>query len=220
MNHSLRVAIIDWNTSARAARSQILNATANMEVVFESDGKSEELQALSESLVDVIVIDQQLLKGSGVDAYIDLKSHYPELSEVPKAILTAPFDVLEVRVSALEAGMHDLVAVESGPAALIEAIVAASTDESNLSLESLFDVLSQIDLPPKSDYSFGQTIISLPVRKRAVIDRLQKNWQRLLTGATAKFSIDSLDSLRPSLGSVTNIELVIKLLRNGFLDAS
>jgi DNA-binding NarL/FixJ family response regulator len=220
MNHSLRIAIIDWNTSARAARSQILNATANMEVVFESDGRSEELQALSESLVDVIVIDQQLLQGSGVDAYIDLKSHYPELSEVPKAILTAPFEVLEVRVSALEAGMHDLVAVESGPTALIEAIVAASTDESNLSLESLFDILSQIDLPLKSDYSFGQTIISLPVRKRAVIDRLQKNWQRLLTGANAKFSLDSLDSLRPSLGSVTNIELVIKLLRNGFLDAS
>jgi DNA-binding NarL/FixJ family response regulator len=220
MSHSLRIAIVDWNASARAARSQIINATTNMEVVFESAGNTGELENLSEALVDVVVIDQQLQQGSGIDSYIALRSHYPELSEVPKAILTAPFDVLEVRIAALEAGMCDLVAIESGPIALIEAIVAAAADQARLTLASLFEILSKTELPTVSDYSFGQTLNALPVRKRAVIDRLQKDWQRLETGATAKFHLDSLELLKAPLGSVTSTELVIKLLRNGFLDVS
>jgi DNA-binding NarL/FixJ family response regulator len=218
MSHSLRIALIDWNASARAARSQILNATDNMQVVFESDGNSAELESLSESLVDVIVIDQQLLQGSGIDAYIALRSHYPELSEAPKAILTAPFDVLEVRVSALEAGIYDLVTIEAGPLALTQAIFAAAADKARFDLVSLFEILGNVALPPKGDYSFTQAVNGLPVRKRAVIDRLQKDWQRLATGAPAKSSLEALDALRAPLGSVTNNELVIKLLRNGFLD--
>ena len=218
MTHSLRVALIDWNTSARSARSQILTATHNMEVVFESDGNSAELESLSESLVDVIVIDQQLMQGSGVDTYVALRSYYPELSELPKAILTASYDVLQMRVAALEAGMYDLVAIESGPLALTEAIVAAAADKARFDLVSLFEILGNVDLPPKSDYSFVQAVNALPVRKRALIDRLQKDWQALSAGAAAKFSLEALDILRAPLGSVTNNELVIKLLRNGFLD--
>ena len=218
MTHSLRVALIDWNTSARAARSQILTATDNMDVVFESDGNSAELELLSESLVDVIVIDQQLLQGSGVDAYVTLRSYYPEPSELPKTILTASYDVLQMRVAALEAGMYDLVAIESGPLALTEAIVAAAADKAKFDLVSVFEILGNVDLPPKSDHSFAQAVNALPVRKRALIDRLQKDWQALSAGAAAKFSLEALDILRAPLGSVTNNELVIKLLRNGFLD--
>jgi DNA-binding NarL/FixJ family response regulator len=218
MSHSLRIALIDWNTSARAARAQILNATANMEIVFESDGNSNELAMLSESLVDVIVIDQQLRQGSGVDAFSALRSHYPELSEVPKAVLTTPFDLPELRVAALAVGIHDVVAIEAGPVGLIQAIVAAAADQSLFDLERLFEILSNVDLSPKSDYSLIQAINSLPVRKRAVIDRLQKDWQKLRTSANPKFSIGSLDLLLAPLGSLTNTELVIKLLRNGFLD--
>lgn len=220
MTHSLRIALIDWNTSARAARAQILNATANMDVVFESDGNSNELAMLSESLVDVIVIDQQLRQGSGVDAFIALRSHYPELLEVPKAVLTAPFNLPELRVAALEAGIQDIVAIESGPDALIETILAAASDQATIDLARLFETLSIVDLPPKGDYALSQAINALPVRKRAVIDRLQKDWQKLRTGANAKFSLESLDVLLAPLGSLTNTELVIKLLRNGFLDVN
>ena len=218
MTHSLRVALIDWNTSARSARSQILNATDNMDVVFESDGNSAELELLSESLIDVIVIDQQLLQGSGVDAYVTLRSYYPELSELPKAILTASYDVLQMRVAALEAGMYDLVAIESGSLALTEAIVAAAADKAKFDLVSLFEILGNVDLPTKSDYSFAQAVNALPVRKRAVVNRLQKDWQKLTAGAAAKFPLEALDVLRAPLGSVTNNELLIKLLGNGFLD--
>jgi len=220
MSHSLRIALIDWNTSARAARAQILNATANMDVVFESDGNSNELEMISESLVDVIVIDQQLRQGSGVDSFRALRSYYSVLSEVPKAVLTAPFDLQELRVAALEVGIHDVVAIESGPVALIQAIMAAAADQSQFDLVRLFEILSNVDLPAKSDYSLIQAINSLPGRKRAVIDRLQKDWQKLRTGGTAKFSLDSLDLLLAPLGSLTNTELVIKLLRNGFLDVN
>jgi phenylalanine-4-hydroxylase len=123
-----------------------------------------------------------------------------------------------MRVAALEAGMYDLVAIESGPLALTEAIVAAAADKAKFDLVSLFEILGNVDLPLKSDYSFTQAVNALPTRKRAAIDRLQKDWQKLSTGAAAKFSLEGLDILRAPLGSVTNNELVIKLLRNGFLD--
>ena len=191
-----------------------------MDVVFESDGNNNQLAMLSESLVDVVVIDQQLRQGSGVDAFIALRSHYPELSEVPKAVLTAPFNLSELRVAALEAGIQDIVAIESGPVALIETILAAASDRATFDLARLFETLSIVDLPPKGDYALSQAINALPVRKRAVIDRLQKDWQKLRTGANAKFSLESLDVLLAPLGSLTNTELVIKLLRNGFLDVN
>jgi hypothetical protein len=114
--------------------------------------------------------------------------------------------------------MYDLVAIESGSLALTEAIVAAAADKAKFDLVSLFEILGNVDLPPKSDYSFAQAVNALPTRKRVAIDRLHKDWQALAAGAAAKFSLEALDVLRAPLGSVTNNELVIKLLRNGFLD--
>jgi DNA-binding NarL/FixJ family response regulator len=220
MSQSLRVALIDWNQSVRAARRQILDATPNIDVVFESDGNSSQLQQLPDLLVDVIVVDQQLEQGSGVEAYLAIRNKYENLTDVPPAVLSATFDLPELRLLCLAAGMHELVSVDFGPEELIRTIRSAASREKETEISKLAELIRHCKLAPKSDFGFTQSVIALPVRKRALIDKLARDWHSLQTGSRSKFSIDQLEPLVSPLGCLTTSELVIKLFQNGFLDGS
>jgi DNA-binding NarL/FixJ family response regulator len=220
MSQALRVALIDWNQSVRSARRQILDATPNIDVVFESDGNSEQLKQLPDLLVDVIVIDQQLEQSSGTEAFIQLREGYEDLADVPPAVLSATFDLPELRLLCLASGMHELVSVEAGPEALIRAIVSAASHEKVTEIEMVAELIRVCKLSQKSDFNFTQSVNSLPLRKKALVDKLARQWPLLQTGSKAKFTIDQLEPLVAPLGALTSSELVIKLFQNGFLDGS
>jgi DNA-binding NarL/FixJ family response regulator len=219
MSQSLRIALIDWNTSVRSARRAILDATENMTVVFESSGSLHELKQLPDSLVDVIVLDQQLDSRTGVDAFLTLRLSYPELADVPKAILTTAFDVADLRVQALGAGMHDVVSIDSGPEGLIKIIKAAALSEPVIDLADLVELLSKSPPPAKYSFDLNQAVAALPVRKKGLIDKLAAEWPKMITGSKTKLSLEQLEPLALSLGFLTAKELVIKLMQNGVLDA-
>jgi DNA-binding NarL/FixJ family response regulator len=219
MSQSLRIALIDWNTSVRSARRAILDATENMTVVFESSGSLHELKQLPDSLVDVIVLDQQLDSRTGVDAFLTLRLSYPELADVPKAILTTVFDVADLRVQALGAGMHDVVSIDSGPEGLIKIIKAAALSEPVIDLADLVELLSKSPPPAKYSFDLNQAVAALPVRKKGLIDKLAAEWPKMITGSKTKLSLEQLEPLALSLGFLTAKELVIKLMQNGVLDA-
>ena len=218
MSQALRVALIDWNQSVRSARRLILDATSNIEVVFESDGDANQLQQLPDLLVDVLVIDQQLEHGSGIDAFLNLRTRYQELSDIPPAVLSAAYDFPEIRFLCLAAGMHGLVSIEAGPEALVRLIASAASREKVTDLEQLEELVRISQIPRKSDFSFTQAVNALPVRKRAIVDKLALDWSALQAGSRSKFAIEQLDPLVAPLGCLTASELVIKLLQNGFLD--
>jgi DNA-binding NarL/FixJ family response regulator len=218
MSQALRVALIDWNQNVRSARRQILDATPSTEVVFESDGNVDQLQQLPESLVDVIVIDQQLEQSSGVDAFLDLRGKYENLADVPPTVLSATFDLPELRIMCLAAGMHELVSVEAGPEAFIRAIDSAASGEENIDTESLAQLVKLTKLPQKSDFGFTQSVNALPVRKRGLVDKLATTWSAIESGSKSKFTLDQLEPLVGPLGCLTASELVIRLFQNGFLD--
>jgi DNA-binding response OmpR family regulator len=46
----------------------------SFEVVFDSDGSTEDLEAIEQSLIDVLVLDQRLASGSGVSFYSSLRN--------------------------------------------------------------------------------------------------------------------------------------------------
>lgn len=219
MSQSLRIALIDWNTSVRSARRAILDATENMTVVFESSGSLHELNQLPDLLVDVIVMDQQLDSRTGVDAFSTLRRSYPELADVPKAILTTVFYVADLRVQALGAGMHDVVSVDSGPEGLIQIIRAAALSEPVIDLAELVELLSKSPPPAKYSFDLNQAVAALPVRKKGLIDKLAAEWPKMITGSKTKLSLDQFEPLALSLGFLTAKELVIKLMQSGVLDA-
>jgi DNA-binding NarL/FixJ family response regulator len=219
MSKSLRVALIDWNTSVRSARRAILDATENITVVFESDGSKDELNQLPDLLVDIIVIDQQLDSTTGVDTFLELRQGYSDLAEVPKAVLTTVYEISSLRVQALGAGMHDAVSIDSGPEGLIKIIRAAASAEPVIDLAELVKLLRESPPLAKSNFELSQAIIALPVRKKGLIDKLSEEWPRIRAGSKPKLSLEQYQPLALSLGFLSASELIIKLLQNGVLDA-
>jgi len=178
MSHSLRIALIDWNTSVRSARRAILDATENITVVFESDGGKGELNQLPDLLVDVIVIDQQLDSKTGVDSFLELRQSYSKSSDVPNAVLTTVYDIATLRVQALGAGMHDVVSIDSGPEGLIKIIRAAASAEPVIDLAELAKLLTETPPISKNNFVLSQAVIALPVRKRGLIEKLAEEWPK------------------------------------------
>jgi DNA-binding NarL/FixJ family response regulator len=219
MNQSIRIALIDWNSSVRSARQAILDATGDIEVVFESDGNNDDLSQLPDLLVDVIVIDQQLDSKTGVEAFLELRGKYSELTDIPKAILTTVFDAPSLRVQALGAGMYDVVSIDSGPHGLINAIKASTASEPVLDLAGLAELLTSNPPPTRHSFELSQAVIGLPVRKKGSIDKLALEWPKIKSGSVAKLSLEQFQPLATTLGFLTACELVIKLLQNGELDA-
>jgi DNA-binding NarL/FixJ family response regulator len=219
MSQSLRIALIDWNASVRSARRAILDATENITVVFESDGSKDQLTQLPDLLVDVIVIDQQLDSKTGVDAFLELRQSYAELSEVPKAVLTTVYDIATLRVQALGAGMRDVVSIDSGPEGLINGIRAAASADSVIDLAELVKLLTEYPPKPKNNFELSQAIIALPVRKKGLIEKLAVEWPKVRAGSKPKLTLEQYQPLALSLGFLSASELIIKLMQNGVLDA-
>ena len=219
MSQSLRIALIDWNASVRSARRAILDATENLTVVFESDGSIDGLNQIPDLLVDVIVIDQQLDSKTGVEAFLTLRQSYPELSEVPKAVLTTVYDIASLRVQALGAGMHDVVSIDSGPEGLIKSIFSAASAEPVIDLPELAKLLTETPPVSKNNFELSQAVIALPVRKRGLIEKLAEEWPKIRAGSKPKLSLEQYQPLALSLGFITSSELIIKLMQNGVLDA-
>jgi DNA-binding NarL/FixJ family response regulator len=219
MSQSLRIALIDWNTSVRTARRAILDATENITVVFESDGSKDQLNQLADLLVDVIVIGQQLDSKTGIDAFLTLRQSYEEPSEVPKAVLTTVYDIATLRVQALGAGMHDVVSIDSGPGGLINAIWSAASAEPVIDLAELAKLLTESPPIFKSNFELSQAVIALPVRKKALIEKLVEEWPKIQAGFKPKLSLEQYQPLALSLGFLSASEFVIKLMQNGVLDA-
>jgi DNA-binding NarL/FixJ family response regulator len=219
MSQSLRIALIDWNTSVRSARRTILDATEDLTVVFESDGRTDELNQLPDFLVDVIVMDQQLDSKTGVDAFLKLRQSYPEFADVPKTVLTTVFDVAALRIQALGAGMHDVVSIDSGPEGLIKSIWAAASSEQVIDLSELAQLLTQSPSSAENNFELSQAVAALPVRKKGLIEKLAEEWPKISSGSKPKLSLEQYQPLALSLGFLTASELVIKLMRNGVLNA-
>lgn len=219
MSQSLRIALIDWNTSVRSARRAILDATENLTVVFESNGSIDELNQLPDLLVDVIVMDQQLDSKTGLDAFLQLRQSYPEIAEVPKVVLTTVFDIATLRVQALGAGMHDVISIDSGPEGLVKMIRAAASSEPVIDLMGLVQLLAESPPVAKNNFELSQAVIALPVRKKGLIDRLAEEWPKLKAGAKPKLNLEQFQPLALSLGFITSSELIIKLVQNGVINA-
>lgn len=219
MSHSLRIALIDWNTSVRSARRAILDATENITVVFESDGGKGELNQLPDLLVDVIVIDQQLDSKTGVDSFLELRQSYSKSSDVPNAVLTTVYDIATLRVQALGAGMHDVVSIDSGPEGLVKIIRAAAASKPVIDLPELVKLVTKSPPIFKNNFELSQALVALPVRKKALIQKLVEEWPKIRAGSKPMLSLEQFQPLALSLGFLSASELVIKLLQNGVLDA-
>ena len=217
MPETIRIGLIDTDEDIRFGRKLLFASLANSEVVFDSDGASADLEPIQESLIDVLVIDQKLASGPGIDFYTSLRK-LTGIKQAPPAVLTASFNQPALLLEALEAGIFDVIAIEQGAKALVDAVTRASSGADPQSLAGLNRMLATQPRVRAIDLNFVSLVDQLPEKLASNLRRLKAIWQKADMTKLESYDLNSLKEAVARLPVATASELVLALNRSGLLD--
>ena len=217
MEHSLRVALLDSDSDVRTGRRMLISSLPNVEIVLDSTGEESDVFAVANGLVDVLVIDQRLASGSGVNFYSKLRNEMG-IEQAPGCLITAAFNQPALTLSALEIGINHVISIENGPEALLEAIEQVRAGESGVSLDTLHALISAQEIKRKLDLDLVKLIEQLPEKLASNLRKLRSVWIKANPNQLKGFSMSNLDGLVSRLPVRTAAELVIKAERTGLLN--
>ena len=217
MASTIRIGLLDTDSDVRFGRKLVLSSQANFEVVFDSDGSTEDLEAIEQSLIDVLVLDQRLTFGAGVSFYSSLRN-LTGVKQAPSAILTTSFEQPELRLDALHEGILDVVTVEQGAPGLIAAVYRASSGDVSHSLSSIWELVSSQPTDRAVDLNLMRLVDELPQKLASSVKKLKDVWLSADLAKMEKFDIGSLNTLVSRLPVASSIELVLAMNRSGLLD--
>lgn len=216
MEQLLRVALLDSDSDVRMGRRMVISSAPELSIVLDSTGEPADVAAVADGLVDVLVIDQRLASGPGVDFYKMLRQEMGD-SQVPGCVLTTAFEQPALLLSALEVGINHVVAIESGPEALLSAIDQAKAGESEVSLAILHSLIASESRKRKLDLELVKLVEELPEKLASNLRRLRSVWIKAHPNQLAEFSMANLDGLVSRLPVRSAAEFVIKAERTGLL---
>jgi DNA-binding NarL/FixJ family response regulator len=217
MASTIRIGLLDTDSDVRFGRKLVLSSQANFEVVFDSDGSTEDLEAIEQSLIDVLVLDQRLTFGAGVSFYSSLRN-LTGVKQAPSAILTTSFAQPELLLDALQEGIFDVVTVEQGAPGLIAAVSRASSGDVSHSLSSIWELVSSQPSNREIDLNFVRQVDELPQRQASGLKKLKDVWQSWDSAKIEQFDLRSLNTLVARLPASNAVELVLAMNRSGLLD--
>lgn len=217
MASTIRIGLLDTDSDVRFGRKLVLSSQANFEVVFDSDGSTEDLEAIEQSLIDVLVLDQRLTFGAGVSFYSSLRN-LTGVKQAPSAILTTSFEQPELLLDALHEGILDVVTVEQGAPGLIAAVSRASSGDVSHSLSSIWELVSSQPTDRAVDLNLMRLVDELPQKLATSVKKLKDVWLSADLAKMEKFDIGSLNTLVSRLPVASSIELVLAMNRSGLLD--
>jgi len=217
MASTIRIGLLDTDSDVRFGRKLVLSSQANFEVVFDSDGSTEDLEAIEQSLIDVLVLDQRLTFGAGVSFYSSLRN-LTGVKQAPLAILTTSFEQPELLLDALHEGILDVVTVEQGATGLIAAVSRACSGDVSHSLSSIWELVSSQPTDRAVDLNLMRLVDELPQKLASSVKKLKDVWLSADLAKMEKFDIGSLNTLVSRLPVASSIELVLAMNRSGLLD--
>jgi DNA-binding NarL/FixJ family response regulator len=217
MASKIRIGLLDTDSDVRLGRKLVLSSQANFEVVFDSDGSTEDLVAIEQSLIDVLVIDQKLSSGAGVSFYASLRN-LTGVKQAPPALLTASFAQPELLLDALQGGFVDLLTVEQGASGLVAAVSRASSGANTHSLSTIWELISLQPSYRAVDLNFVRQVDELPQKLASGVKKLKDVWTSSDSAKIAKFDMASLNALVPRLPVSNSVELILAMNRSGLLD--
>ena len=217
MASKIRIGLLDTDSDVRLGRKLVLSSQANFEVVFDSDGSTEDLEAIEQSLIDVLVIDQKLSSGAGVSFYASLRN-LTGVKQAPPALLTASFAQPELLLDALQGGFVDLLTVEQGASGLVAAVSRASSGANTHSLSTIWELISLQPSYRAVDLNFVRQVDELPQKLASGVKKLKDVWTSSDSAKIAKFDMASLNALVPRLPVSNSVELILAMNRSGLLD--
>jgi DNA-binding NarL/FixJ family response regulator len=217
MASKIRIGLLDADSDVRLGRKLVLSSQPKFEVVFDSDGSLQDLEAIEQSLIDVLVMDQKLSSGAGVSFYASLRS-LTGIKQAPPALLTTSFAQPDLLLDGLQVGILDVLTVEQGASGLIDAVSRACTGASFHSLISIWE-LSKLQPPYRAvDLSFVRQIDELPQMQASGIKKLKDVWQSSDSAKIEQFELRSLHTLVARLPVSNAVELILAMNRSGLLD--
>lgn len=217
MASTIRIGLLDTDSDVRYGRKLVLTSQPKFEVVFDSDGKTEDLEAIERSLIDVLVLDQRLSSGAGVSFYSRLRN-LTGIKQAPPAIMTASFAQPNLLLDALREGIFDVIAVAEGAPGVITAVSKASSGANSHSLSSIWELISSQPSSRAVDLNFVRLVDELPQRQTNSLKKLREVWLSADLGKIEKFNLGSLNTLVSRLPVATSVELVLAMHRTGLLD--
>ena len=217
MPETIRLGLLDTDEDIRFGRKLLFASLPNVEVVFDSDGASSDLAPIQESLIDVLVIDQKLAFGPGIDFYSSLRK-LTGIKQAPPSILTASFDQPALLLDALEAGFLDVVAIEQGAKALVDAVTQARSGGNFHNLAELNKLLASQPRVRVVDLNFVSLVDQLPEKLSSNLRRLKSIWQKADMTKLESYDLNALKEMVSRLPVATASELVLALIRSGLFD--
>jgi DNA-binding NarL/FixJ family response regulator len=217
MASTIRIGLLDTDSDVRFGRKLVLSSQPKFEVVFDSDGSTEDLEAIEQSLIDVLLLDQRLASGAGVSFYSSLRN-LTGVKQAPKAILTTSFAQPDLLLDALQEGIFDVVTVEQGAPGLIAAVSRASSGAVAHSLSSIWELVSSQPTYRAVDLNFVRLVDELPQKLASSVKKLKEVWQTSDLAKIENYDIGSLNTLVSRLPVASSIELVLAMNRSGLLD--
>jgi DNA-binding NarL/FixJ family response regulator len=217
MVSTIRIGLLDTDSAVRFGRKMVLSSQPKFEVVFDSDGSTEDLVAIEQSLIDVLVIDQKLSSGAGVSFYASLRN-LTGVKQAPPALLTASFAQPELLLDALQGGFVDLLTVEQGASGLVAAVSRASSGANTHSLSTIWELISLQPSYRAVDLNLVRLLDELPQRLASILKKLKTVWQSSDSAKIEQFELSSLNTLVARLPVSNSVELILAMNRSGLLD--
>ena len=217
MPEIIRIGLLDADEDIRFGRKLLFTSLAETEVVFDSDGSSSDIEAIQDSLIDVLVINQKLTTGPGVDFYSKLRE-LAGIKQAPPAIITASYFQPALLLEALQVGVFNVVAIEQGAGALVDAVQSAIAKDDAYSLAALKKLSSSQPHVRAVDVNFVNLVDQLPEKLSSNLRRLKSTWQKTDAAKLELCDLDSLKELVSRLPVANATELVFTLDRSGLLD--
>ena len=217
MASKIRIGLLDADSDVRLGRKLVLSSQPKFEVVFDYDGSLQDLEAVEQSLIDVLVMDQKLSSGGGVSFYASLRN-LTGIKQAPPALLTTSFAQPDLLLDGLQVGILDVLTVEQGASGLVDAVSRACTGDSFHSLISIWE-LSKLQPPYRAvDLSFVRQIDELPQMQASGLKKLKDVWQSSDSAKIEQFELSSLNTLVARLPVSNAVELILAMNRSGLLD--
>lgn len=217
MTSRIRIGLLGKDPDVRFGRKLVLSSQPKFEVVFDSVGSPEDIEAISQTLIDVLVLDQRLSSDAGVTFYSSLRN-LTGVKQVPPAILTASFAQPHLLLDALQEGIFDVVSVEQGAAGLVAAVSRTYSRANPHSLSTVWELICSQPTYRTVDLNFVRLVDELPQGLASSFKQLKAVWQSSDLAKIENFDLDSLNKLVSRLPVLSSVEMILAMNRSGLLD--
>jgi len=162
----LRIAVCDDHPVFRAGVIGVLATQGDLEVVVEAGTVAELRARLDEARVDIVLLDLELPKESGLDAL-------PELAQRARVLVFSAFDDPERVRQAMQLGAAGYLRKDASPPDLFRGIRDAAAGQVVLDVELASRVAKSLRKTP-DQASFERRLRGLTARQREVLALLRE----------------------------------------------